>query len=524
MGLANFFDKNMLAASHVLKGLDASGLREVLKSTKIGIAFTTEDANSFETRTILELTVNLIARLYPDILILLQGNQEILGKTLANSLIETARAINPDIEITVASNSNDVSAILAIGLCKLPSNHPCIYIGSDGWIAKVSTQEPVSCGSTRNPFGAAAAACFGAANLFRIIFNDYLEQGDIDRHIIFSLLDFSFNKANVENPSLSRTQLGESFLIGVGAIGNGAIWALSKLEDIEGKLHLIDPENIETTNLQRYVLCTQNDIGKSKVEVAGSLIAKSSLEVSLHPQQWGEYLNSRSNFHLERVAVAVDSAKDRCSIQASLPQWIVNAWTQLGNLGVSKHEFLGDFACLMCLYLPNEKQKNEDMLIAEAVGLSSELMLVRELLYKNTPMGYEVVEKIARSHNISVDEILEYQDKPLRTFYTEAICGGVILALKVDAQDDVFRAEVPLAFQSALAGILLASELVIHANKLRQTIIPNVTSLNLLKPLTEHILAPVKKHTSGYCICQDEDYISVYKSKYVIEKQTRETM
>ncbi len=89
------------------------------------------------------------------------------------------------------------------------------------------------------------------------------------------------------------------------------------------------------------------------------------------------------------------------------------------------------------------------------------------------------------------------------------------MALKANSSDqEVFYAEVPLAFQSALAGILLASELIIHAGSLRNQSIPNITSIDLLQPLSEHVLSNVGKHSSKRCLCQDADYITVYERKY----------
>jgi hypothetical protein len=72
---------------------------------------------------------------------------------------------------------------------------------------------------------------------------------------------------------------------------------------------------------------------------------------------------------------------------------------------------------------------------------------------------------------------------------------------------------VPLAHQSALAGILLASRFVAHAlgRAAEQTII---TRLNLLAPITEYITQPAQKDPRGICICQDPIYEEAYALKY----------
>ena len=58
----------------------------------------------------------------------------------------------------------------------------------------------------------------------------------------------------------------EAHLVGVGAVGSAAVYALAHLDDVEGTLHLIDNEKIEDPNLNRYVLARRRDIGAWKVD------------------------------------------------------------------------------------------------------------------------------------------------------------------------------------------------------------------------------------------------------------------
>ncbi|MFX7902704.1 hypothetical protein ABTK34_19770, partial [Acinetobacter baumannii] len=80
---------------------------------------------------------------------------------------------------------------------------------------------------------------------------------------------------------------------------------------------------------------------------------------------WADYVHGRSKWTFERVAVALDTAEDRIALQASLPKWIVNAWTQDVDLGVSRHNFADGGACLACLYLPTVAVKNEHERVSE---------------------------------------------------------------------------------------------------------------------------------------------------------------
>jgi hypothetical protein len=211
--------------------------------------------------------------------------------------------------------------------------------------------------------------------------------------------------------------------------------------------------------------------------------------------------------------VAVDSAEARRTIQAALPRWIVNAWTQRGDLGVSRHSFLGDQACLTCLYLPEGPQKHEDQLIADAIGLPGALMEVRQLLHTGAPVGRDWIDRIAAALGTVVEPLIRFENRPLRAFYSEAICGGLVLSLGGTGAITV-SAAAPMAFQSALAGILLAAELVANAAGYKYTPPPATTSIDLLRPLGQFLSLPHKKHVSGGCICQDPDYLDAYRAKY----------
>ncbi|MDP9457991.1 MAG: ThiF family adenylyltransferase [Actinomycetota bacterium] len=335
----------------------------------------------------------------------------------------------------------------------------------------------------------------------------------MDEGFALSLLDYDPSAAEPANPELGPVDLGESHLVGVGAVGNGTVWALSRVPELSGELHLVDHEEVDLTNPQRYVLATMDDVGASKVDLAEGFLRGKGLEVRAHPERWGAYLGNRGDWHLRRVAVAVDSADGRRAVQAALPRWIVNAWTQPDDLGVSRHSFLGDQACLTCLYLPEDKRKSEAEIIAEVIGFPEEWREVGARLYKGTPTDRVFLERIAAARRIDMEQLLPFEGKPLRVLYREGVCGGAVIGFGDGSTGDA-QAEVPMAFQSALAGIMLAAELVANAADLREAPPPVTTRLNVLRPLGAVLSFPLPKNHSGRCICQDEDYAETYRAKY----------
>ncbi|QIN84647.1 hypothetical protein GBA63_19815 [Rubrobacter tropicus] len=508
MALADFFDKTARAASQVLSGYDRGAFEDVLNSSVVAVTFDDAATGSPEGRITLELAVNLLSRLYPRLAVVPSGGET---EGLAEDLVSLARSINPKIDIESGLEGADIC--LSVGSTPATGTTPVVYLGSDGWVAQISTKDPQGSGPTENPFGAAAAACLGAANAFRAVFSSQLPKGNLDDDLSLSLLDYKPFAAKPINTELASVDLSESHLIGLGAIGNGAVWTLSKVKGVSGTLHLVDHEEVDLSNLQRYVLTTAADVGASKVALAADMLQDTGFAVRTHPERWGVHLAARGDWDLQRVAVAVDSVEDRIAVQAALPRWIVNAWTQPDDLGISRHAFLGDQACLACLYLPEEKRKSEAEIMAEVFGFSEEWRVVGERLYKGTPTDRAFLESIAAAQGIAIEQLLPFEGKHLRTLYQEGVCGGAVIGFGDRADDE--QAEVPLAFQSALAGVMLAADLVTNAGGLNTLPPPVTTRMDLLRPLGTVLSSSRPKHPSGRCICQDDDYVRAYQLKYV---------
>lgn len=508
MALAAFFNKTALAAADLLQGFSQADFAAALNKHTVGIHFDELAAETPEGITALELNVDLFARLYPRISLLPNGMNA--GKVAAR-LSERAIAINPLIE--VVQTQEGLSALVSLGATTAPAGIPVIYIGSQGWMVKVSSTDYVSCGESRNPFGAAAAACIGAANIFRLLFRDQLPAGSghLDEACSFSLVDFQAEQIDGADSWFDQLDLGETSLVGNGAIGNAVIWTLARSPGLTGQLNVIDPEAGELSNVQRYVLMTAADVSQEKVMLARRALNQTNIMVNPFRMSWGAFLQQRNDWRLDRVLVAVDNAHDRRTIQGALPRWLANAWTQPGDLGVSRHGEFGTQACLTCLYFPEGQGDSEDKLVANAINLPAEFMAVRHLLYTGAPVGHELILRIAQANGVDPADLLEFENEPIRVFYSKAVCGGVLMRLGAGARPARGR-EVPMAFQSALAGVLLAAELVVHAGRRRFASVPTTTRINLLRPLPATFAVPVAQKSG--CICNDRDYLSAHHAKW----------
>jgi hypothetical protein len=505
MALAPFFPKAAWAASLVLQGFDHSAFEQRLLTSPIGLAFDAAAVDSSEGRVTLDMAVRLLARLYPTVVLQpLDAHAQAMSLELAVLL----KSINPLISLT-----NDVPvATLVVGNTSVPGPQPVFYVGSTGWTAKFSSVAPVCSSTSGLPFGAGAAACFGASNIFRAVFAAELPSAPCDTAFELSLFDYDVPGSLPPPVDLRGVALAEMALVGIGAVGNGAVWALGHLRGVSGTVHLVDEQTIELSNLQRYVLPQQLDAdGQSvKVEIAEKVLLQTDLTPIPHPCDWGTFVQQQGHEHLPLVAVALDSAEDRIAVQAALPPRVLNAWTQPENLGVSRHFNFLRKPCLACLYLPTQQVLSESQLVAQALGLPHREMEIQNLLYYHTPLNRQWLLNIATAKGRTLDELLPFEGKPVQTFYREALCGGLLL--NIGAKDQ--RTETPMAFQSALAGIMLAAEMVITAGNLRTQILPTKTTLNLLKPFSPYLSFGERKHPSNTCLCQDDAYRQVYATRF----------
>lgn len=507
MALASFFDKTALSAATLLRGFDRSAFEQKLAGINVGVFFDGNPPANSEQRVALELLVNLLARLYPTLSLICADSGELLDNLRALAL-----RINPQIEVRTecAGLSVVVATVDSSLLDPVRGQCPIIHLGSEGWIAKVSTTAAIPWGQSSNTFGAAAAACLGAANAFRHIFRDQLADPGLDENLALSMFDHSTCPMPEDQPSLPAADISGTTLIGAGAIGNAVIWMVRRLEGVRGILNVVDHEVVELSNLQRYVLTDNDSVGMSKVNLAAQAMGGHAITVHACAKKWADYLES-SDWIFPRLAVAVDTIQERINISGSLPREVVNAWTQADEVGVSRHYNYGGEACLSCLYFPDGQIPSEADLVAHAVGLPNEIMLVRDLLQTGKPVDRPFLERVAVALGIPVGEILAFEGKNLRQFYSQAICGGMVFRLGASANTGT---EVPMAFQSALAGIFLAAEIVIAASEIRHDTFPNTTRVRVSAPISGTLLTPVA--VVERCICQDPDFRSVYRQKYQV--------
>lgn len=510
MALANFFEKVNLSAAQRLRNHDRSAFEGKLLGQRIGVVFGDNAAMTNEGQCTLDLLVRLLARLYPNVCFQPEGEA---AAAFAVTLKELAQQINPKIDF---DSSEPITAHIVVGsLTGNISEAPAFYIGSKNWTAYYSTRQPQTCGETNNPFGAGAAACFAAVNLFRLLFTTELGGARIDDQFQFSVFSQCINDTGNVEPALPRAIRLTFTLIGTGAIGNGLLWSLLHLPRVEGRMLLIDNQTVALSNLQRYILMLQDHVDHYKVDVLHTLLSRhQELEIIRQPSRWQQVISELESQDMQVIATALDTKEDRFFVQSALPKSILNAWTSPAGVGVSRHPDFNSGPCLACLYLPTHLGKKETQKIADALGMPDWEEFIHNYLSNRIPIDEGFVENVHVRTGIPKENLSPFVGQLVENLYSEGICGGkVIEVMAFEAAQDM---EVPLAHESAMAGILLAAELVIDAMQLRQEVLEPVTSINLTNRIHPYLQEELDKHYTGRCICQDKVFIERYNEKWQV--------
>ncbi|MER9353730.1 E2 ligase fold family C protein [Mesorhizobium sp. M0514] len=92
MALANFIDRAATAASQVLADFHLADFKAALEKQVVAVAFDSQAASCAEGQATLDLTVRLLARLYPVLAIL---PLDMAASSQAQALERLAKSINP---------------------------------------------------------------------------------------------------------------------------------------------------------------------------------------------------------------------------------------------------------------------------------------------------------------------------------------------------------------------------------------------------------------------------------------------
>lgn len=288
-------------------------------------------------------------------------------------------------------------------------------------------------------------ACYVAAAIMQSVFGGRLPvETAFPQRIYFDQLGVELAAFN------APIDLGEAYLVGAGAIGNGFLWAARHL-NLAGNLHVVDDDVVSPGNLNRQIWFTKDDIGFPKAERLASHAQSEFPALKLTPrsQRLQDLPEKSEGPWLKRLLVAVDSRRARRKIQMEFPGEVFDAsTTDIREIVVHHHRQPTQGACLSCIYEADQEEFTREHHIAEHLGVSVEDV-------RSERISEFTAQRIAA--HVQGVEAPALVGLAYDTLFKQ-LCGeGALRTLEGR------RVVAPFAFVSVLAGTLLAIEVVRRA-------------------------------------------------------------
>lgn len=471
----------------------------------------------------LRLAATLLARLYPAFR--LAGDPQ-----AQEAFAREVTLVNPGAEVTIDPADVDPPS----GLLRMQAaDGPAVTVDVDGWHVLLDHPQPRDDerAPAATPLVALAAVNLACAALFRTAFGMFLPHGrtapEPSTLNVLTLQPWTDGCPDVP----PRVDVGEVHLAGAGAIGQAVCLALaahSRVLGLTGHVTIVDHEQVTLSNLQRYALTYDQDVGATKAVLAAEHLRAAGLSADPAVERWGETGSSRPG--RRTVLVALDSAADRLGVAAGTHSRIYNAYTGTQDIGWSRHEAPGtgpggSEPCLACLYWPTQPRPNQHEQVADALGVHP----LRALAYlvTRTPVGaslaslpplvdltpppeaagwltQSLLAELQGRGLVTQEQADAWNGRDLDALYRDGVCGGAIVELSKPS--GTAHVIVPAAHQSALAGTMLALQLLVGVSPALTAHRPCAVEgrMDVLRPIAL-VLSRPRQRTPG-CICQDTDY------------------
>ena len=187
------------------------------------------------------------------------------------------------------------------------------------------------------------------------------------RHILLPQFDYEGQSSLLESKVL---------VLGVGGLGSSAAMYLASSGI--GQLHLLDPDTLESSNLQRQILHRENHIGMNKALSGQKSLQdlNSSIEVHAHSEYLSEDALSALIAQMDAVLDCTDNSHsrrlhNRLCVAAKVPLVSAAAIRFEGQLMVINSQ-IENSPCYECVYPESNNQEmscSESGIMAPVVGM-----------------------------------------------------------------------------------------------------------------------------------------------------------
>jgi len=514
MALPRFFDRVTHSIISAAGPVDCASIAAHLQDKSVRIVAPDWIADVEGHREGFLVACNLLARTYPALIV-------DAAEPIRKIAIETILAINPACDLLGSDVRPD--ATLTWGAGPVSASEVCV--SAVGWNVLLDDAVPAAPGACSS-LAAMASAALGVREIFRTVLGDLTGDSRSGGTALgWNLITLREPEDGIP-PLVRGVGFGELMLVGCGAIGQSFVAAMGA-SNSRGRLVAIDPEDVELSNLQRYVLTTNGDVGEAKTSLVARAFQGTEIEVVQERRAW----SLDDDQSPACLVCALDTVTDRIGCQGSLPKTIYNAYTGDQDLGWTRHERFGEEACLACIYWPSQREASWTDQVARSLGMEGDGK--RIALYKvsritiGEPLppailgsnGVEaelaakwgqnsLVDDLAAIFDLSEQVKSEWSGKDIDAVYSEGLCGGRLVAVLERGKNELLL--VPLAHESVLAGVMLAaSVLAAFHPELRDVRHPDTKGAVRLNgnPGLPYTSAPARL---DQCICSDPAFRGHY--------------
>jgi hypothetical protein len=297
------------------------------------------------------------------------------GSMLLESLVDYGSDLIPGARIGVDLGEPDVTFVL--GDARAPDG-PAIRVSGGPWTASVASTA-MTTGMRWDgswPFGALASGGAAAAEALRNVLPRIARQLGVElptRRLTFTAGQPVFLDLSIPGLHTQAIDVGDVDFVSAGAITNVAISTLMRVPDVRGHIRVIDDDDLEVSNLNRYPLARRSLVGAKKVS---ALADYSTSSLSIVPIE-NRYSADSEMPLASMVCIGVDHIPSRWAVQAAWPEWLCVGAT--GHLEVRVTTHVPGTPCAACAHPPDDGEDG-DVPTISWVSHWAGLLQARELL------------------------------------------------------------------------------------------------------------------------------------------------
>jgi molybdopterin/thiamine biosynthesis adenylyltransferase len=306
-----------------------------------------------------------------------------------------------------------------------------------------------------HPIGIQICACYAAAMLLRAALPQ-IPTLPVTRDIKFDLREWTGEHLGLLDVPVD---IGQAYLAGAGAVGNGFAVGLACFPKLSGSLSVCDDDQVSEGNMQRCVLFENRHLNESKAEVLAGTINHSN------PSLQSSFFKGRLQTHpdkakdptgrwLKTLIVGVDSPRARRELQREFPREVFDASTSgVAEIVFHHHRQPTRHACLACIYHESPIENAHEKHVAESLGVPVEFVKTSRVSGAAADLIASKFKQLDRAALVG----MAYD-----TLFKQ-LCGAA--ELKTVSGKQVVT---PFAFVSTFAGLVLALELVLRAHGVKR--------------------------------------------------------